>query len=90
MGDEQHDQAPDEAPTARSSTPRPYCTRPPAAGEYLSAACGTCGHAVVLHVGVEHCPVCELVDLNTTARTRVQQELQAAVRRAQHTRPFTG
>lgn len=45
-----------------------YCTTPPMAGARLTDECLDCGHAVVLHVGTEHCPACELVDLNQQAR----------------------
>ena len=40
------------------------CTYRPVAGEILASACVECGHAAVLHIGVEHCPVCELVERN--------------------------
>lgn len=65
--DQQHDPAPDAA-----STPL-YCASRPAPGTLqtladLMAHCSMCGHARVLHIGVDHCPVCELVDLNAQAR----------------------
>lgn len=44
------------------------CTYQPLPGEILKGACQECGHAFVLHVGVEHCPVCELVQHNRQAR----------------------
>lgn len=44
------------------------CTYRPLPGEVLKTACPDCGHAAVLHVGVEHCPVCELVDHNRQVR----------------------
>lgn len=44
------------------------CTYQPLPGEILKGACQECGHAFVLHIGVEHCPVCELVHLNQQAR----------------------
>jgi uncharacterized Zn finger protein (UPF0148 family) len=40
------------------------CTYQPVAGEVLKTACVECGHALALHIGVEHCPVCELAALN--------------------------
>lgn len=54
-------------------TRSPYCTTTPVPGTYLTpvtltAPCPDCGHATVLHIGVDHCPVCELVDLNERAR----------------------
>ncbi|MGW4042961.1 hypothetical protein [Streptomyces sp. NPDC004721] len=49
-----------------------FCSYQPVPGEFLSAACVECGHALVLHIGVEHCPVCEMVHLN-------QQTQEAAV-----------
>lgn len=55
---------PDEQPP-----PAEYCTTAPMPGARLTDECLDCGHAVVLHVGTDHCPVCELVDLNQQART---------------------
>ncbi|MGW2692351.1 hypothetical protein ACWC3Y_10875 [Streptomyces sp. NPDC001296] len=46
-----------------------FCAYRPVPGEMLTAACVECGHALVLHVGVEHCPVCELVHHNQQVRT---------------------
>lgn len=40
-----------------------FCKRRPVPGDILGAACSNCGHSTALHVGVEHCPVCELVDM---------------------------
>ena len=40
------------------------CTYRPLPGDVLKSACSDCGHAAVLHIGVEHCPVCELVEHN--------------------------
>ena len=48
-----------------------FCAYRPVAGEILRTACVECGHTLVLHVGVEHCPVCELVHHN--------RQLQAAM-----------
>ena len=53
--------------------PAAYCTRKPTPGAYLSDGCPDCGHAIVLHVGVDHCPVCETVDLNRQMRETVRQ-----------------
>ena len=47
-----------------------YCTFRPVAGD-PQLACSACQHALTLHIGVKHCPVCELVDLNDKARDRV-------------------
>ena len=44
------------------------CTYKPLPGEVLKTACPDCGHAAVLHIGVEHCPVCELVAHNRQVR----------------------
>jgi DNA-directed RNA polymerase subunit RPC12/RpoP len=62
------------------------CTTTPVPGTYLtlatlSAPCPDCGHATVLHIGVDHCPVCELVDLNQRARDggRVEVRIQGSV-----------
>jgi hypothetical protein len=62
MTDRQHEPTPDAA------HPTTYCTTKPRAGDHLTDACRDCGHAVVLHVGTDHCPVCELLDLNAQAR----------------------
>lgn len=47
------------------------CTRPAQPGEDLSGRCPSCGHATVIHVGIDACPVCELrgelFDLRNTA-----------------------
>ena len=59
------------APRPRETTPpeqTSYCTYRPLPGEVLKTACPDCGHAAVLHVGVEHCPVCELVQHNRQMR----------------------
>lgn len=45
-----------------------FCTYQPLPGEVLKTACPDCGHAAVLHIGVEHCPVCELVAHNRKVR----------------------
>lgn len=45
-----------------------FCTYRPVTGEVLKTACPECGHALALHIGVEHCPVCELVALNGQLR----------------------
>lgn len=47
------------------------CTAKPASGESLAGPCPECGHAAVLHVGVEHCPVCELVQHNQQVREAI-------------------
>lgn len=45
-----------------------FCTYQPVPGEVVKAACPECGHSFALHIGVEHCPVCELAHLNAVAR----------------------
>lgn len=60
---EQHDPTPDASPSPA------YCTTTPRPGDHLTDACQDCGHAVVLHIGTEHCPVCEMEDHNARART---------------------
>lgn len=67
MTDEQHDRTPDTAPAVT------YCTTTPVPGTFLTPAnlaapCEICGHAVILHIGAHHCPVCEMVDLNAQER----------------------
>jgi hypothetical protein len=56
--------------------PDAYCSTTPTPGTLLAPAtlaapCAHCGHATVLHIGVDHCPVCELVDLNERGRRLV-------------------
>lgn len=46
-----------------------FCSYRPVAGEILATACVECGHALALHIGVEHCPMCELAALNRQMRT---------------------
>lgn len=45
-----------------------YCATKPLPGSFLTESCADCGHSAVLHVGVDHCPVCEAVDLNQQSR----------------------
>ena len=45
-----------------------YCRYGPFPGSHLGSPCPHCGHCAALHMGVDHCPVCELVDLNKRAR----------------------
>ena len=52
-----------EPATPNDERPTP-CTYRPLAGEILATACVECGHALALHIGVDHCPVCELVERN--------------------------
>jgi hypothetical protein len=71
MVDEQHDRSPDDAP------PIAYCTTKPLPGSYLTLAsltapCVDCAHATAVHIGVEHCPVCELVGHNANARAAAE------------------
>lgn len=61
------------APTPRPATepdtePPTFCAYQPAAGEILATVCVECGHALALHIGVEHCPVCELTAHNQHLR----------------------
>lgn len=55
-------------PTPDATQAAPYCTTTPTVGDRLADACPDCGHATVLHIGVDHCPVCEMVDHNRRAR----------------------
>lgn len=57
----------EEATVADADQPA-YCTHHPAAGDVLATACAECGHALMLHIGVEHCPVCELEQHNRRVR----------------------
>lgn len=54
-----------------NTEPPPFCSREPVPGQLLTSECGACGHSLLLHVGVDHCPVCELVHHN--------RQLQAAI-----------
>ncbi|NUP39506.1 MAG: hypothetical protein HOY76_21465 [Streptomyces sp.] len=55
---------PRETTTPPQNEPPALCTYQPVAGEILATACAECGHALALHIGVDHCPVCELVQHN--------------------------
>lgn len=59
-----------------------YCTRKPVPGQVIGAGCEDCGHAMVLHVGVDHCPVCELVHFNQQLYRIVEGGPHAALMRA--------
>ncbi|MFF7881040.1 hypothetical protein ACH40F_07820 [Streptomyces sp. NPDC020794] len=66
-----------------------FCFYRPVPGELLHTACVECGHVLALHIGVEHCPVCELVHHNERARSalagsRVRIELSSLDRRTMH------
>lgn len=66
MADEQHD-------TGAIAQATGYCTTKPVPGTFLTLPtlvnpCPDCGHAALLHIGVDHCPVCELEDLNQRNR----------------------
>jgi hypothetical protein len=57
---------------AAAGAERPaFCSYRPVPGEFLTAACVECGHALALHIGVEHCPVCELVHHNRQVRAAI-------------------
>lgn len=43
--------------------PPEFCTTK-CVGQQMTDPCRECGHLVALHVGVDHCPVCELVHHN--------------------------
>jgi hypothetical protein len=49
------------------------CTWHPAAGRVIGHPCPVCGHSDLVHIGVDHCPVCELV-YQATPQYRRQQE----------------
>jgi|GEM_PF-5195095 len=55
-----------EATVADSEIPA-FCTST-CAGEQANEPCRECGHLAALHVGVKHCPVCELVHHNRQVR----------------------
>ncbi len=49
-----------------------FCSYRPVAGEILATACVECGHALALHIGVDQCPVCELVRHNRRIRATIR------------------
>jgi uncharacterized Zn finger protein (UPF0148 family) len=63
-------------PAPAITQPPAYCTTTPRAGDRIAAPCPDCGHATVLHIGVDHCPVCELVELNRRARDGGRVEIR--------------
>ena len=42
---------------------KPICERTAFPGFEMAGFCPDCGHAIVMHLGVESCVVCELVHL---------------------------
>lgn len=59
-----------------------YCAMRPLPGQMLTDGCPGCGHAVVLHVGADHCPVCEMVGLNQQLARIVEGGPNKALTRA--------
>ena len=51
-----------------------YCLTQPVPGDYISGRCPDCGHLVAVHVGCEHCPVCEILDLAVKYRDLIAAE----------------
>lgn len=54
-----------------------YCRRRIFTGEHVGGRCegpGGCGHLLAVHIGVDHCPVCELVDLAARQAARALHE----------------
>jgi hypothetical protein len=47
--------------------PGGFCHWKPLAGHELGHPCPVCGHSDLVHIGTEHCPVCELVYQATPA-----------------------
>jgi hypothetical protein len=60
----------------------PYCTRKPGVGDRVDVVCPDCGHWLPTHIGVEHCSVCEMVDLNKQLAAIVEGGPDEALRRA--------
>lgn len=52
-----------------------FCTWKEYAGHRAGGRCPECGHAVVVHIGTEHCPVCELLYQATPEFRRQQQRI---------------
>ena len=48
------------------------CTWTLRAGEIIPGACPECGHSALAHIGVDHCPVCELI-YQATPQFRAQE-----------------
>lgn len=59
-----------------------YCATRPQPGDLLTDGCPDCGHAFVLHAGTNHCPVCEMVDLNRQLAEIVRGGPHQAITRA--------
>jgi hypothetical protein len=51
------------------------CTWHPAAGRVIGHPCPVCGHSDLVHIGTEHCPVCELVYQATPQYRREQERI---------------
>jgi hypothetical protein len=54
-----------------------YCRRKADPTTFLGGICGGldgCGHALAVHIGTDHCPVCELVDLAKQRQDEISPE----------------
>ena len=51
-----------------------YCRLQPHANDRYGDPCRACGHPTMAHIGVDHCPVCELVALNALQRDQARQD----------------
>jgi hypothetical protein len=58
---------------ARPLRPGEFCTWLALPGWVAGHPCPVCGHADLVHIGVDHCPVCELV-WQATPMFRRQEE----------------
>jgi hypothetical protein len=52
-----------------------FCTWTPPPGWVTGTPCPDCGHADLGHIGVDHCPVCELVYQATPQFRRLQERI---------------
>jgi hypothetical protein len=51
-----------------------YCRLAPSPSDRYGDPCRACGHVGIAHVGVDHCPVCELVALAEQQRNQLKQD----------------
>jgi hypothetical protein len=56
-----------------------FCQWKEYAGLNIGAQCPECGHAVVVHIGTDHCPVCELL-WQLTPQFRRQEQRRQGIR----------
>jgi len=52
-----------------------FCTWHPQPGQEIGKTCPVCGHSDLVHIGTDHCPVCELVYQATPQWHRQQERI---------------